>query len=509
MRIVKLFGPPGTGKTSRLLDMLEEKLAQGVPASRIAFLAFTVEARRVAKTRAVTRFGLTDDDLVNFKTLHALCYRELNLTSSAIIRGPQDLRELAERLNVQFTFRQRHADDDMLDMPLGGEVGDRLLQFDHVRRHRLQSVEQACQGWFDDDLTQADLRRFVREYGRWKDRNAVFDFTDLLEQPLQPLDVDVVFVDEAQDLSLLQWRALQQLSRNAAELVLAGDDDQGIFTWAGADPQGFIDHPGEPHVLGVSHRLPRAVYAQARALCDRITRRFPKDWVHNGQEGQVAWAVEPSLIKLTEEQDTLVLYRQHYLASDLEAEIRLQGLPYTRNDKPAPGAEWGAAILAWERLRKGETLPGKDLRPIFDGLATGVGITDQLKQATSRRGSFNWRREYSLEQLRPLGLTTDGPWFDAFQAIRPDDRAYLRGIIRRFGAAAIKGKPRVRLSTIHAAKGAEAAHVVLLTAASRRVLEAIEKNPDDERRVFYVGVSRAKERLTIVGGENPLFYGRR
>jgi DNA helicase-2/ATP-dependent DNA helicase PcrA len=66
--------------------------------------------------------------------------------------------------------------------------------------------------------------------------------------------------------------------------------------------------------------------------------------------------------------------------------------------------------------------------------------------------------------------------------------------------------PKIRLSTIHAAKGAEADEVVLLTEMSNRTREIYEKEPDLERRVFYVGITRAKDTLTIVpGANNPLF----
>jgi len=59
-------------------------------------------------------------------------------------------------------------------------------------------------------------------------------------------------------------------------------------------------------------------------------------------------------------------------------------------------------------------------------------------------------------------------------------------------------KPRIELSTIHAAKGGEATNVVLLTDLTENTMRSYEKNPDDENRLFYVGATRTKENLHII-----------
>jgi len=59
-------------------------------------------------------------------------------------------------------------------------------------------------------------------------------------------------------------------------------------------------------------------------------------------------------------------------------------------------------------------------------------------------------------------------------------------------------KPRIELSTIHAAKGGESQNVVLLTDLTKTTLNTYKKNPDDENRLFYVGATRTKENLHII-----------
>ena len=70
------------------------------------------------------------------------------------------------------------------------------------------------------------------------------------------------------------------------------------------------------------------------------------------------------------------------------------------------------------------------------------------------------------------------------------DVAYLRRL-EKMGED-IKGEPRLRVSTIHKAKGGECDNVVVLLDVGKIVYNAYIKNPDDEHRIFYVAVTRAK-----------------
>lgn len=505
MQITKIFGPPGTGKTHTLLELMEQELKAGISPGRLAYLSFTKQARRQAVERACQKFSLEPDDLPNFRTLHAICYRELNMTVGGMVKGTNDLKELGERLGLPFTYRQRHGDADMLDLPAGGEKGDRLLQLDHVRRHGLQTIDEAWLGRFDDDLSLFEVRRFVREYEAWKLREGLRDFTDLLEQAETPLEVDVVIVDEAQDLSRLQWAALHRLAVNAQRMYIAGDDDQAIYTWAGADPSGFIEHPGDVRILAQSFRVPGAVHGVAGSLVEGIRHRQAKTWRPRGVRGDLRFSPDISGLRFDPEQQYLLMYRHHYLVTELEELVRAQGLPYTRGDRPAPGAEWGAAIIYWERFRKGQELTWPQLKLVLEGVARDTTIPESARKmllGLGKKSTFSRDQILSIWPDCPLSL----PWYDLLTRLKVEDTQYLRTIISKRGAKALTEKPLIRLSTIHASKGAQADHVVLLTEMSNRTRELYEQQPDDERRVFYVGVTRAKESLTLVsGGNNPLF----
>ena len=71
----RLFGPPGTGKTTTLLNLVDKALAEGTPPHKIAFFAFTRKAASEAKERASIRFGLDPKaDLPYFRTIHSLAF---------------------------------------------------------------------------------------------------------------------------------------------------------------------------------------------------------------------------------------------------------------------------------------------------------------------------------------------------------------------------------------------------------------------------------------------------
>jgi len=98
----------------------------------------------------------------------------------------------------------------------------------------------------------------------------------------------------------------------------------------------------------------------------------------------------------------------------------------------------------------------------------------------------------------------EGYWYDVFEGISVKERSYIRAMLRR--GEKITQEPRIRISTIHAAKGGEATNVILLTDISSRVFKSYQQNPDDESRVFYVGLTRAKENLFLIEPQTQKYY---
>ena len=88
----------------------------------------------------------------------------------------------------------------------------------------------------------------------------------------------VMFVDEAQDLSLIQWRLVKKIEEKSQDSYISGDDDQAIYKWNGAHVNTFINLEGERTVLDQSQRVPQKPFALANRLIKRVTNRVEKEW---------------------------------------------------------------------------------------------------------------------------------------------------------------------------------------------------------------------------------------
>ena len=139
------------------------------------------------------------------------------------------------------------------------------------------------------------LTGFVDTWSRWKRENGLLDFTDLVDYCLREVDAapflpSAVFIDEAQDLSRLELTLIRKWGRAAGFLILAGDPDQSIFTWRGADPAVLTDPAlpdGSQVTLRQSFRLPLPVHAKAVAWIDRILDRVPVEYSPSSHPGEV------------------------------------------------------------------------------------------------------------------------------------------------------------------------------------------------------------------------------
>ena len=100
---------------------------------------------------------------------------------------------------------------------------------------------------------------------------------------------DTVFIDEAQDLSKVQWDMARTLMKSSDDTFIAGDDDQAIFRWAGADVDSFIALDGKINQLIQSFRVPGQIHKLAANIVNRISKRINKNWLPSKREGQIKW----------------------------------------------------------------------------------------------------------------------------------------------------------------------------------------------------------------------------
>lgn len=486
-----LLGPPGTGKTTSLIEKVEGLLDNGTAPDRIAYLSFSKRAAHEAISRAERRFGLTARELPYFSTIHSLCFRRLGLNRTEVM-SPDHRRKFGEWAKLDITGI------DFVEGP-GEAKGDRLLHMEETARKRCISIREQYDE-FDDDLDFLELDYTARALAHFKKRHGLVDFTDMLSEFLKgdyTPKLDVLLVDEAQDLSQLQWRVAAKLSRAAREVVYAGDDDQSIFRWAGADVDYFVDLPGAQRVLGQSYRVPARVQALANSVIRRVTHRRSKAWRARSESGEVHHHSSWRDVDFSSG-EFLILARNRYALQGVKDYLGEEGFIYTDEDgKKSINAETYAIIQTWERLRRGEAVPTEAVTKVYRMLEVGRGYLGPSPGLPQRAHLT------MLDLRKHYGLVAEGVWHQALTKIPADETSYYIGALAR--GEKLNRVPRIRLSTIHGAKGGEADNVVLLTDMARRTYQEMERFPDDEARVFYVGITRAKQTLHVI---EPQKYSR-
>jgi len=485
-----ILGPPGTGKTHTLLNRVEEELARGTPPDRIAFLAFTKKAATEARERAMKKFDLEEQHLPYFRTLHSFAFHQLGMTKAEVM-SRDNYKEFAQSFGM-----------DLGSVTDGNDSGgvfttdNMLINEVNLARMKCLELEHHYNSSNLQDVSWHALLRAQRSLEEFKKKKELLDFTDMIEMYLDSGIVpklDVVFIDEAQDLCKLQWRMLHKITQDPVKKIyVSGDDDQAIYRWAGADVDHLIRLNGEREVLQQSYRCSKVIQNCSQRIIGRVRNRIPKKWQGTDKSGSVVYHNYPEGVNLKEPGSWLVMARTNYMLDEIERDVRLQGMLYKRNNKLPISTKLLNAVDAWKKLNREEIVPLVDIKSIYSYMSSQIGI---------ERGHKNLRmadkEEYQLEELvMHHGLLMAGrPWDVAFDKVGNRDKEYLRAIEMR---GSVSKDPQVHLSTIHGAKGGEADNVMLLTDLSRKSQEAMEKDSDDECRVFYVGATRARNQLHIV-----------
>lgn len=497
-----ILGPPGTGKTTSLLNLVVKKLESGIAPERLAYFSFTKKAVGEALNRAAEQFGASRSSMPHFRTIHSEVFAVNGHTKNQVM-GKAHYDEIGKALGVQFDGSRI---DETTGMPMGNAEGDLHLFLDNLARSRGITLQQQWQESAVQDLDYRALERTVNAVAKYRESSGLVDFTAMLEQYLEtgsPIGVDVAFIDEAQDLSRLQWQVLWLMLQDCPEVYIAGDDDQAIYQWSGADVGMFLSLEGARQVLGTSWRCPRKVKVFCDRISGRISSRFEKDWSHTGEEGRVFTVnnldqFDPGTLEGT----TMMLARNLYILTAYADRLKILGLPYTTQyGSSSIKPSHAKAIVSWGRLNKGAAITGQEAKVVYDHLRIGVGVTRGFKTLPK----LDNRAEVTMDDLRQNhGLLAEGPWFDALDAITGREISYYRSVLRN--GYKLTDTPRILVNSIHGVKGGEADNVLICPDMSRRTFEGYAKNPDDEHRVAYVAVSRAKKNLFLLAPNNQNTY---
>jgi superfamily I DNA/RNA helicase len=334
---------PGAGKTFCLIARIGHLVTKlGVPAGRICAVTFTNKAAEEIAARLGSALGPKVSE-VRRGTIHALC--------------ADILREFAAPAGLKPGFGI--ADEEyqrtlLRQMRHGPRTGQLLKSFG---RHRLQGHE----------LTPGDAQVF-REYRRALRRRNIVDFDDLVvltDELFRTHEAvaeavagrwDYVLVDEFQDVNPAQYAILRRLAQPHGNIFAVGDDEQSIFSWAGADPRVLSRFQRDygvaaPVVLDRNHRTSHQIFGVARRLLRENPSLFQKEltaprlspfeveaFAFKDDEAEAAWIMADIQADRAAHRaddtgraldwgDYAVLYRRHEIGNRLETAFLKAGLP--------------------------------------------------------------------------------------------------------------------------------------------------------------------------------------
>jgi DNA helicase II / ATP-dependent DNA helicase PcrA len=517
---VKL-GPPGTGKTTALMNELEELLEAGVRSDEIAFVSYTTAATNEARDRACKRFGLGPEQFPFFRTIHSMAY--MAMADRPPVMEDKDWKSFGESCAYSFSdFGPTGEDSLNFDAD-----GDALKSIDHIARTTRTTVAEAMIRLGDSvppHVTEAMVTTFRKRLADWKLENGKIDFDDMLEAGLltdwRP-SVRFAFADEAQDNSRMQNSLLRHWfleNPRCEQLTYAGDDDQGIHAWAGAEKRDllYVARHAQTEILAQSWRIPSMVHAMALSIIRQNKDRIDKRYAPRAELGSVSFVDDVSkAIAALGNGSTLALVRTRAFAATVREACLHRGMLFSSEVGAASPldrkASRGAfdAISSWRRESNASAV---EFRGLLSLVPSGKGKDRILPVGAKSKADKNtepvpvWRArdEFGLGGILPSIL---GPRpFDVLSKLPPDERDYLDKV---FHSDATLAGPQVVITTEHRSKGREADNVVLVSDIGPRCArgrDASVSGFEGENCVAYVAATRAKSNLVVVRPASRHFY---
>ena len=358
-----VLGPPGTGKTHTLLNKVDDYLKETDP-DKVGYFAFTKKAANEAKERAMNKFNLGEDDLPYFRTLHSLAFRRLGINKENVMQR-RHYEDLGQKINLPLDYN----DYDEEETGLFTTKSDYLRIINLAKLRNITIDQQFNLGEHNQDVEYDKLNIIAHELDRYKKEYNLIDFNDMIldfvKSDKSP-KFDVVFIDEAQDLSRMQWDMVNNF--NTQDSFIAGDDDQAIFRWAGADVDSFITQTGKMLHLTQSMRIPRKVHDFAMKIIKRVSNRIHKEWKPKTVEGSVRIYESFEEVDLSRG-EWMVLTRTRHMLDAIEETLKTRGLYFENKFKKSFEKDIQDAAIDWHNLLRGQLLNSKQL----DNIAKYMG----------------------------------------------------------------------------------------------------------------------------------------
>jgi len=566
--VTRLFGGPGSGKTTALLDRVDELLEDDDVSIRdVLVVSYTRAAAAEVRERLAERLDVSPRALQgNVCTMHAKAYELLDLSRGDVV-GESDKEEFCEEYGVEYEdeyggagrrtarsttlgnkiiatsqWLQRTQRDvaDWYDVPFQWDVEAVRLPPDIDPN--AQEGNKYTPTWPTED-DRIDVPEVIRAWRSYKGEHDLVGFADMLERVAQRSlvpHVDYLVIDEFQDITTLQYEVYEEWKPHMEGVLIAGDDDQVVYAWQGADPNILLDaEVHEDVVLPNSYRLPSRILNVVNREIRHIDKRQEKDLNPRKEGGVVEGIQSPSMFEVvrnvqhtvdTTDETLMILFRARYQMFQFIDDFLPKGIPFSvMTDQRMWTDRLTQYVRAVEKLEADDPITGLEARRLADMLqdsAFGTNERDEFYDTLDDREEEADVDDIAEIEVSPDVVTDHIPFMpdpaSAGDMLRKVTSFQRNSVDAYFGGEYQGMDPsRVRVGTIHSAKGREADHVFVCTDLTEKVVEQMAASVDDptdvngveeftahtspvpvltdnERRVFYVGMSRARERLVLL-----------
>ena len=536
---------PGTGKTLTIVRRIAYLLEQGVPAEHIVAVTFTNRAAREMRERIDALLGARANDIFigTFHVLGLTIIRESLQDRVTICGRDEQIDILKPLVGNSAKAAQQMAEEISRIKNRAGSRGTDTGAWVLGPGSGVTDAGSGVPGPGSRELTdELDLetKRIYEAYEAALDEKGLCDFDDLIRIPVNLFESSKVatqlrsrfrhiIVDEYQDISPAQYRLLACLvgAEEGNTLCAVGDSDQAIYAFRGADVQNFLnfreDFPDAVTcVLEENYRSMARILEGADGLIRHNRRRIEKRLKALRGEGQpitvlsvpderaesesIVQEIEARMggtshYRLAEEKHARDFVETSYSFSDFAVLYRTNAQAKVLREA---FTEWGIpcqVIGEKSSFRRNEFMgrlrllldatPGQiDLQGFLKGIATEAGVPE------SHSGL-----------LQHLALAyRDLPWRDALTGI-------MNELILMTPADAFDPRAQaVALMTLHMAKGLEF-KIVFITGCEEGVtpftLLHDDADIEEERRLFYVGMTRARDELYLLQTRSRFLYGQK
>lgn len=518
--VIKIYGPPGTGKTTTINNIIKRMHdEESIDAVNFGYISFSRAAVDEERERALKLFGWDRKEAPWFRTQHSMNMKMLGLKSENIanMHMAEFCKTTKYRLSPDIMSKEKTrttlADDTSnfdLDKKAPHDIYWAAYELARKKQLTLEQAQFLCRP------VSSGYEAFVEAYEAWCREHSYTDFTGMitagLDKELIP-PVRVLCIDEFQDCCPLQVEQARFWAENIETVIIAGDPNQAIYTYAGADPKLFLDFPADETIrLTESHRLSKSHISFANKIIEKNKVRDMTELVSLRDDGRVIKVTSlPKLLSGIEEylekypdKTWFLLSRNRWFVNSLIGEIKRRFLPVCLDKDLLAAVEFMTSDPPeFVTSAKLQLL----LSPLFP--SNSLWMYGQKKQIETLMKHPDFKG-LPYKHLKEYNYLTPQFFYDheiksiAHLKVDAEDLDYIQKVRRKY-----PGKiPQIDVMTIHASKGKEADNVVLITDIVTRVHNSETSGDiESERRVWYVGATRQRDNLFYF--DRPLFCNKK